>query len=297
MKRNWTFCIERIEDKYEGGYSNDKGDRGGPTNHGITYIDAAEFEGVSPASMYDKMRDFPKVTADQIYAKKYEPASRFDDLQDGVDNCVVDYDINSGVGRGARVLSTMLGHPPASRISDALVAEANKRDPIALIDAICNERLTFMRGIRGGEDWSRFGGGWGRRVADVRTTSKLLVSQSHGTAPPIPSGSGKGGKATHKDPHHVIVKKVGTGTAGGVAGGAATHVVHGNSLVTGMIIVGVVVVGGYVYYKIRTSQEAAQNHVVLPPGLVIPPRSTATVTPTVASAAGVSTTQAGGKAS
>jgi lysozyme family protein len=251
--------------------------------------------------MYNRMRTFPRAEADQIYAHKYKTASRFDDLEDGVDMCILDVDINSGVGRGPRVLSKLLGQPATSKMTDALVQEANRRDPIALIDALCDERLIFMKSIRGGSDWARFGGGWSRRVADVRTTSKLLVTQSHSSAPTIPAGHGKGGKATHKDPHGVIIKKVGTGTAGGVAGGSATHLVHGSALVTGAIIVGVIVIGGYVYYKIRTSQQAAQDHVELPPGLVIPHRTqlslqpTPTVTTTVASAAG--TSQVGGKSS
>lgn len=279
MQVNYKWVIDRIISKYEGKYSNDRGDAGGPTMYGITYIDLAEYLKISKASTYNMMPHMSLATAEAIYSTKYERGSRFDDLQSGIDMCVMDYDINSGLARGAHSLQAILGIRQSGIVDDATVFAANKMDADKLIDAICDERLDFMHRIKGGASWSRFGKGWGARVQDLRVTSKhLAANKSLAEAPQMqdqqdPNGMGK---ATHKDPKtkSSVIK-----TAGGAAtgAGATAHLTTHSPLVTIGIAGAVIAVGGFAYYELVKSQNNAQKLVVLPP-------SAAAVTPKVIAA-------------
>jgi hypothetical protein len=74
-------------------------------------------------------------------------------LAPGLDLCVFDAAVNSGVGRAR-----------------AWYAQAKE------IDAFCDLRLTFLRGL--GRLWRVFGAGWSRRVADIRNHANLMAGNS-----------------------------------------------------------------------------------------------------------------------
>lgn len=264
MKQNYKWCIDRIIKKYEGGYSNHPNDPGGPTMFGITYIDLAEYLGVDKSKTYGMMQHMMLSTAEAIYAKKYATASRFDDLPSGVDMCILDYSINSGIGRSPRVLQAILGLPQSKYMNDATMFAAQKVDPLQLIDRICDERLHFMHGLRG---WPTFGAGWGTRVADLRTTAKSLVkapvsAEVEITPLALVDSSGMSRKATHIDPKPLGL--VGKGMMGGVGGGAASHMASGDYLTTAVVIGGVLILGGIAYYEIARAQKVDQEKVILP---------------------------------
>src|SRR5713226_5623081 len=83
----------------EGGYSNDAGDPGGPTNYGITIHDVRTYW-KADATAQD-VRNMPKDVAASIYQKHYADPLRYDDLPAGVDYTILDYGINSGISRAA----------------------------------------------------------------------------------------------------------------------------------------------------------------------------------------------------
>jgi lysozyme family protein len=47
----------------------------------------------------------------------------------------------------------------------------------ALIGAICDERLRFLKSLK---TWRVFGKGWGRRVAEVKQAALAMVAQRDG---------------------------------------------------------------------------------------------------------------------
>ena len=51
MQSTYKAFIDRVIDKYEGGYGWDKDDKGGPTKYGITCYDLAEHMGQKMTSM------------------------------------------------------------------------------------------------------------------------------------------------------------------------------------------------------------------------------------------------------
>jgi len=86
------------------------------------------------------------------------------------------YGVNSGTGRSGKVLRRMLGLPDdSSTVTDAVIAAARAADPKILIAAICGERLRFLQALK---TWPVFGAGWGRRVAEVKSTALKMAADA-----------------------------------------------------------------------------------------------------------------------
>lgn len=151
--------------EYEGGYTNDAADPGGPTNWGITIADARMYW-KKDATAAD-VKAMPRAIAVDIYRDKYWAKMNCDADPAGVDFATFDYGVNSGVGRAI-----------PCRLQN------KNADPAKWAAGICDDRLAFLKRLR---TWPNFGKGWGRRVADVRATA-IKMSQSHVIAPlpPLP---------------------------------------------------------------------------------------------------------------
>lgn len=143
---------------WEGGYSNDPGDPGGPTMWGITIWDARRYWKHDATA--NDVRHMPIEVAKAIYKSKYWDRVNGDALPPGVDFSVFDYEVNSGV-RGAMVLQRLVGVPDDGIVGPRTIAAANdfvaQHGAAALVHAIWQERLHFLRSLR---TWSLFGRGW-----------------------------------------------------------------------------------------------------------------------------------------
>ena len=219
---------------HEGGYSNHPSDPGGPTNWGITIFDYREY--VNPHATAADVRSMPVEVAKKIYREKYWNALRCDELPPGVDYCIFDYGVNSGTGRAPRILRRSLGLPESpGTITDEVIAAAGRRDPKVLIDAICDERLAFLRSLR---TWDVFGNGWGRRVREVRAAALAIAAGNGGAGlKPAPAGAGKEETkrettAKGRPPRPPLAKKFGWGAAAVAAVAAAAHWLDAHPLTT-----------------------------------------------------------------
>lgn len=86
------------------------------------------------------------------------------------------YGVNSGTGRSGKVLRRMLGlRNDSSAVTDAVIAAARAADPKILIAGICDERLRFLQALK---TWPVFGAGWGRRVAEVKSTALKMAADA-----------------------------------------------------------------------------------------------------------------------
>ena len=215
---NYDECLRRLL-IHEGGYTNHPADPGGPTNFGITIYDYRKY--VKPGATASDVRDMSVNEAKSIYRAKYWDAQRCDDLPSGVDYAVFDYGVNSGIGRSAKVLQRVLGARVDGAIGDATIELASQKDAKETVNAICDERMAFLRRLR---TFPVFGTGWTRRVREVRARGVEMAA----SAVPPPSadvaGSGKalgddvpvetGSTAKPMTKSKIGVTQIATGTGG-----------------------------------------------------------------------------------
>lgn len=214
MLVNRTECINRLL-VHEGGYINHPSDPGGPTNFGITLADYRRY--INAKGTAADVRAMNKMQAVAIYASKYWNSQRLDDMPSGVDYALFDYGVNSGIGRSGKVLKRLIGaNANTSVISIENVAAVLKRDQKTLIKAICDERRTFLRGLR---TYPVFGKGWERRVNEVQAYGFFLADKPAGAiAPQKPkiqdTVPGKGEATTPP-----VINKTTTSGGGAASGG------------------------------------------------------------------------------
>jgi lysozyme family protein len=170
-RANYDAALSRVL-AHEGGYTNHPSDPGGPTNFGITISDYRRY--VMPAASAADVRAMTLDQAKDIYRTKYWNALSCDALPAGVDYAVFDYGVNSGVSRSAKVLQRMLDVAEDGVIGPMTLAAAKNCAATVLIEAICDERLRFLKSLR---TWPVFGKGWGHRVADVKQTALAMAAQ------------------------------------------------------------------------------------------------------------------------
>lgn len=150
--------------KHEGGYVNHPKDPGGATNKGIiqsTYDSWRDRQGKPRQSV----RNITDAEVAAIYRRDYWDAIKGDDLPAGVDYCVFDFAVNSGINRAARYLQGAVGVEQDGKIGPATIAAVKDKDPTRIINEICNSRMAFLRGL---STFPTFGKGWTRRVEEVR---------------------------------------------------------------------------------------------------------------------------------
>lgn len=182
MKDTYEQAIAQVF-KDEGGYSNDKGDRGGPTNWGITIHDARTYW-KHDATAQD-VKNMPKTVAEDIYRRHYALPLRYNELPAGLDYAVLDYGINSGISRSASVLQSLVGVNQDGLIGPVTLAAVSKVNTNDIIDKLYNERIRFLRSL---SIFRIFGRGWmdrcihGRELAHKLTQTKKETTTNMTTA-------------------------------------------------------------------------------------------------------------------
>lgn len=154
MKSNFDKGLE-LTLKYEGGYTNDPYDSGGPTNYGIT-IATLSHELGRKATIKD-VKNISMNVVKNIYKKKYWNLVDGDDLPSGVDILAFDIAVNSGPGR---VL-------PWLEASKSLA-------PIDRIKYLDKRRRNFYQSLK---TFWRFGKGWMAREKNLLSHALALASQ------------------------------------------------------------------------------------------------------------------------
>jgi lysozyme family protein len=141
--------------------------------------------------------------AKAIYRRHYWDALRCDELPAGVDYAVFDYGVNSGVGRAAKVLQRVCGVKDDGVLGPLTMAAVIRQESNALIRAICDERLRFLRSLK---SWRVFGRGWSRRVDEVRAAALAMATA-----------------AGQKQARSARAADAGRSAAGGAVAAALTH--------------------------------------------------------------------------
>lgn len=198
MNINFPEAISAVL-KHEGGFVNHPKDPGGATNKGITLATYRRY--IDRNGTVADLKAIQEWQVDHVYRTQYWDAVRGSDLPSGVDYAVFDFAVNSGPSRAIRYLQAVVGAEQDGIIGPKTLAAVRSQPATAIIDALCDRRMGFLRGLK---TWPTFGRGWTNRVAGVRSLAKTMagrVSQS-----PVQPHSPKpnvSGSATAKSSHSV----------------------------------------------------------------------------------------------
>ena len=158
-------------------------------------------------------------------------------------------------------------------IGPATLAAIGRRDPEALVNAICDERMAFLRSLK---TFSTFGKGWTRRVSEVRALALHFADQAKHMAPQVTPTQSHETMAKGVIPPPTAAKKViqvgGGGAAVGTAGGFHEWIVA-HPVETGALALGVVVIIGGTVYAINRNYQARQEAPT--PGIAVVPEKSA----------------------
>ena len=148
--------------KHEGGWSNRRNDRGGPTMHGITLALASRY-GITTE---DALRAISDADVDRIYRDEFW---HFDGIQSQpVATKILDLCVNFGGGSEIRMVQKILGVAVDGSYGPATQAAINAQDPSALISQISEAAADRYEEIAAAhpED-QEFLIGWLARAMDV----------------------------------------------------------------------------------------------------------------------------------
>lgn len=168
MKSNFDASFTELM-KSEGGWVNNPADPGGETIWGVT---KAVYEAYTGKPI-DSMKGLTQEDVKPLYKAKYWDAVRGDELPSGLDYCVFDCAVNSGVGRSVKFLQGIVGVIADGAIgNNTMAAVAQFKDTKKLIEEFSNARLNFLKGLK---TFSVFGKGWSRRVEEVEAKALSMT--------------------------------------------------------------------------------------------------------------------------
>jgi lysozyme family protein len=172
----WDACIAWILER-EGRYSNDRADRGGPTNMGITQRTLANWrhKDVTPEDVQNLTIDEAKA----IYRANYWNAARCGDMPAGVDLSVFDAGTMSGPAMGVEFAQFAAGLRDKSVdgvVGSQTLKALSNVDPQALIDGIASARLAFYQKTVDGDATQQANlPGWRNRAELTRVRAQELL--------------------------------------------------------------------------------------------------------------------------
>lgn len=169
MKENFDIALLKLL-VHEGGYNHHPADPGGMTNLGVTKKVWEEWRG-QPVDEAEMRALSPEKVA-PLYKAKYWDMVQGDKLPSGVDFCVFDCAVNSGVKRASKLLQRAVGVDDDGVIGRATMTAVEALNPDEIIDRFTAERLTFLEAL---PTFATFGKGWTTRVSKVRDESQNLA--------------------------------------------------------------------------------------------------------------------------
>lgn len=175
----------------EGGWSNDRHDAGGPTNHGITLAAYAAWKGqrLTPASrsrLVAELRAIPMASVEAIYRDGYWKAARCPQLPASVALMQFDTAVNQGPHSAIVILQEALGVAVDGEIGPRTLAAAFTADALAVIRTYADIRRRRYRTMR---NFARFGRGWLKRVERTEAAARALAGQARDGATGSPTKS------------------------------------------------------------------------------------------------------------
>lgn len=156
------FDMFKLTLQKEGGYVNDKHDRGGETKFGVS----------KRAYPNEDIKNLTEDRAAQIYKKDYYDKVRGDDLPKPLAASLFDMAVNAGVRAASKLLQWILGEKEDGIVGEKTIKAANeqyKQDPHGLLDKYRDARIGYYKGLK---QYDRYGRGWINRATEVNEAVK-----------------------------------------------------------------------------------------------------------------------------
>lgn len=180
MNSNFRAALSEVL-KDEGGFVDHPKDPGGTTNKGITIATYRKW--IDKDGTAEDLKRITDSQVQKIYRSVYWNSVKGDDLPSGVDYAVFDFAVNSGPVRAAKYLQAVLGVAQDGKIGPITLAAAKNIDAADLINALCDRRMAFLKGLK---TFDTFGKGWTSRVSRVRKKAIELAEKPALVIEPTP---------------------------------------------------------------------------------------------------------------
>lgn len=154
FKRSLQVVLES-----EGGWSDHPRDPGGATMKGVT-LETFRFH-FGRERTKNELRNITNDQLEYIYKVGYWNMCNCDNLPSGVDLVVFDGAVNSGPGRSARWLQSVVNTFQDGAIGPITLSRVSAQLPDKIIKDYSEVRLAFLKRLR---TWDTFGRGWQARV-------------------------------------------------------------------------------------------------------------------------------------
>ena len=154
MLENFVSSLEAVL-KHEGGYVNHPDDPGGRTNMVITQAVYEKYLGRKVTEQ--EMKDMKTGDVRIIYKENYWDKVKGDDLPAGIDFCVFDWAVNSGVSRASKALQKVVVAVADGVIGPNTLKEVNSADAQVVIEQLTDAREEFYKKL---STFDTFGKGW-----------------------------------------------------------------------------------------------------------------------------------------
>ena len=171
MEANFFKSLEMVL-KHEGGFVDHPEDPGGATNKGITHKTYADFL-ERPLEDVNELKNIPDDHVQIIYKQLYWDKIKGDDLPSGVDFCIFDWAVNSGPGRSAKALQSVVGAATDGAIGPMTLAAVASKDPKEIIEEVSDIRLNFYKSLK---TFDTFGKGWVRRNEETKESAMEMIA-------------------------------------------------------------------------------------------------------------------------
>jgi len=165
VNRNWDKCFDLVIVN-EGGYVDNPADPGGATNWGCTKAVWEQYIGHEVSK--EDIRNLTKEDVKPLYKRNYWDAIHGDALPSGLDYCLFDCAINSGVGRATKFIQEIVGVFADGAIGNNTVTAINQMNTVTMINEFSDKRQAFLETLK---TFPVFGKGWTKRVTEVRIKS------------------------------------------------------------------------------------------------------------------------------
>ena len=154
MLENFVTSLETVL-KHEGGYVDHPKDPGGRTNMGITQAVYENY--LNRTVTEEEMKNIKIGDVRIIYKENYWDKVKGDDLPSGVDFCVFDWAVNSGVSRASKAFQKIIGAKADGVIGPNTLKAVESPDSEVIIQQLTEAREDFYKRL---STFDTFGKGW-----------------------------------------------------------------------------------------------------------------------------------------